>query len=118
LEYSGLTTDERWDDSWGVDDEESRKARQEELKAPARQTFTLHCYIREGPEAISGGDDSRFSEQFMGLPTSKQVERCVVHRYHVGPTHEISLASSKSAWPCPQNAGNHASQSGCTSSTT
>ncbi|KAJ3486110.1 hypothetical protein NLJ89_g11841 [Agrocybe chaxingu] len=49
LEYSGLTTDERLDDKLYQTKEEA-KAREKELQGPAKATFQLFCYIREGPE--------------------------------------------------------------------
>jgi len=79
LEYSGLTSDEQWNDKWNFGDEDGskKKKREEERSAPPKQTFQLYCYIREGPEAGSGGDDSRHFEDFVGLPTWQQVREWV-----------------------------------------
>jgi len=95
LEYSGLTSEERWDDKWNFEDEAGKKEREEQLKAPPQQTFQIYCYIREGPEAIGGGDDSRHVEEYIGLPTSQQVEDFV----------KVCMAMPMACWkPCiPQN---------------
>ncbi|CAA7264345.1 unnamed protein product [Cyclocybe aegerita] len=71
LEYSGLTTEERLDDKLYRTEEEA-KAREEELQGPAKATFQLFCYIREGPEVRRA--DTRYMKEFVGLPTSAQIE--------------------------------------------
>lgn len=69
LEYAGLTTDERQDDKWDL----SKPKNEVEPKGEPQPRFQLFCYIREGP-GTDGGDNSRHVDEFIGLPTSKQIE--------------------------------------------
>jgi len=69
LEYAGLTTDERHDAKWGAFKAENEV----EHKGKPQPRFQLFCYIREGP-GTDGGDNSRHVDEFIGLPTSKQIE--------------------------------------------
>jgi len=69
LEYAGLTTDERQDDKWDIPKPKSKV----EPKGEPQPRFQLFCYIREGP-GTDGGDNSRHVDEFIGLPTSKQIE--------------------------------------------
>ena len=80
LEYAGLTTDPKLDDDWDledVDDPETEAApasdSDSEKESEPKQKFQLYCYIRDGPDA-DDGMNSRHIEEFIGLPTSKQVE--------------------------------------------
>ena len=70
LEYAELTTDERQNDKWSL---YKRKNEAEQNGVP-QQRFQLFCYIREGP-GTDGGGNSRFVDEFIGLPTSKQIEK-------------------------------------------
>ena len=69
LEYAGLTTDKRPEDKWDL----PRSQDEAEPEGVAQQRFQLFCYIREGP-GTDGGDNSRHMDEFIGLPTSKQIE--------------------------------------------
>ena len=69
LEYAGLTTDERQDDKWDIPKLQNKV----EPKGVPQPQFQLFCYIREGPGTDSG-DNSRYVDEFIGLPTSKQIE--------------------------------------------
>lgn len=69
LEYAGLTTDKRPEDKWDL----PRSQDEVEPEGVAQQRFQLFCYIREGP-GTDGGDNSRHMDEFIGLPTSKQIE--------------------------------------------
>jgi hypothetical protein len=69
LEYAGLSTDERQDSKWKT----PTSTNEVEPKGVPRQQFQLFCYIRKGP-GTDGGDNSRHVEDFVGLPTSKQIE--------------------------------------------
>ncbi|KAF8884887.1 hypothetical protein CPB84DRAFT_1788774 [Gymnopilus junonius] len=75
LEYAGLTTDPRLDDNWSLpedpDPEEGTQA--PGLTEEPRQKFQMFCYIREGP-GTEDGTNSRHVAEFIGLPTSKQIE--------------------------------------------
>ena len=69
LEYAGLTTDERQDDKWDISNSKNKV----ETRGVPQPRFQLYCYIREGP-GTDGGDNSRHMDEFIGLPTSKQIE--------------------------------------------
>ena len=69
LEYAGLTTDERPEDKWDL----PRTQDEVERNGVAQQRFQLFCYIREGP-GTDAGDNSRHIDEFVGLPTSNQIE--------------------------------------------
>jgi hypothetical protein len=69
LEYAGLTTDEHQEDKWDL----PRLQNKVEPKGEPQQRFQLFCYIREGPGS-EGGSNSRHVDEFIGLPTSKQIE--------------------------------------------
>ncbi|KDR80064.1 hypothetical protein GALMADRAFT_116635 [Galerina marginata CBS 339.88] len=78
LEYSGLTTDPRLDDTWDIPGSSSAGSSSNggEAKDEPQQTFQLFCYIRDGP-GEEGGDNSRHIEEFVGLPTSQQIENFI-----------------------------------------
>jgi len=64
LQYAGLTTDK-----WYIPGSKKKV----EPQGNPQQQFQLFCYIREKP-GLYGGDNSRHVEEFIGLPTSKQIE--------------------------------------------
>ena len=69
LEYAGLTTDKRSDEKWN----RPGSKKDVEPQGNPQQQFKLFCYIREGP-GLYGGDNARHVDDFIGLPTSKQIE--------------------------------------------
>jgi len=71
-----MTTDERPEDKWDIP-----KPQRKLPEGPPQETYQIFCYIREGPGTPSHGEEnSRYSEEFVGVPTSKQVEEWVILR--------------------------------------
>lgn len=69
LEYAGTTEDELQEDKWNI----SRPENKVEPTGEPQPRFQMFCYIREGP-GTDKGDNIRHVEDFIGLPTSKQIE--------------------------------------------
>ena len=75
MRYCGLTSDsENYCERW---DFKQRRKQEAELQGPAQQTCELLCTIREGPESSGTDQEYKGMETFVGLPTSKDVEKYV-----------------------------------------